>query len=357
MKEYKLKIEVLFVLCLFLTLFSFPLVLASEDSWVSKAPLPLSCWGIVALNDKIYAIAGSGDYDNVTYNNNSVFEYNPSLDTWIIKNAMPISRYSFVLAAYQNRIYVIGEPDGLNQVYDPITDTWENRTSMPTPRTQLEANVVDGKIYFIAGRTGGASSTVNLNEVYDPETDTWITKEPIPFPVVQYASAVVDKKIYVIGGQDEYESSLNLDVNQIYDTVTDTWTFGAPLPKIVWQADAGATTGQMAPKRIYVIGGLPEKDLIAVNWTQIYIPETNTWTNGEPIPTARFHLDVVVLNDILYVMRGSPFFNLNGVYNYENEQYTPLGYIPEFPSWTILLILIFSPLVIIYTKNRLRMKE
>ena len=357
MKEYKLKIEVLFVLCLFLTLFSFPLVLASEDSWVSKAPLPLSCWGIVALNDKIYAIAGSGNYNNETYSNNAVFEYDPDLDNWTLKDVMPIKRYSFALTAYQNRIYVIGEPDGLNQVYDPITDTWENRTSMPIPRTQLEANVVDGKIFLIAGRTGGASSTVNSNEVYDPETDTWTTKEPIPFPVVQYASAVVDKKIYVIGGQDEYESSLNLDVNQIYDTVTDTWTFGAPLPKIVWQADAGATTGQMAPKRIYVIGGLPQKDLIAVNWTQIYIPETNTWTNGEPIPTARFHLDVVVLNDILYVMRGSPFFNLNGVYNYENEQYTPLGYIPEFPSWTILLILIFSPLVIIYTKNRLRKKE
>jgi len=224
---------------------------------------------------------------------------------------------------------------------------------MPTPRTQLEANVVNGKIYLIAGRTGGADSTVGLNEVYDPETDTWKTKEPIPYPVVQYASAVVDDKIYVIGGQDEYEiPNPNLNVTQIYDTTTDKWNFGAPIPKVVWQTAAGATTGELAPKRIYVIGGLPEKELIAVNWTQIYNPETNTWTNGEPIPTARFQLDAAVLNDILYVMRGSPFFNLNGIYSYENEQYTPADYIPEFPSWAPLLIMLLAVLAVAVVYGR-----
>ena len=339
MKEYKLKIAVLFVLCLFLTSFSFPLVLAAEDSWVSKAPLPLPSWGIVTLNNRIYAIAGSGNYNNETYSNNAVFEYDPDLNNWTLKDVMPIKRYSFALVAYQNRIYVIGEPEGLNQVYDPITDSWENRTSMPTPRTQLEANVVDGKIYLIAGRIGGANRTVALNEVYDPETDSWTTKTSIPFPVVQYASAVVDKKIYVIGGQDEYElPNPNLNITQIYDTITDTWTFGAPLPYVVWQADAGATAGQMAPKRIYVMGGLPKGSLFGTDLNQMYDTENNTWSLGSPMPIARAGLHIAVVNDVLYVLGGVPYINVQATWTSENYQYTPIGYIPEFPSWTPFLI-------------------
>jgi parallel beta-helix repeat protein len=315
--------------CIVLPMFFVPVANAVEDSWQSKALMPLNSWGIVGVNGKIYAFGGSGEYYNVTYSNNAVLEYDPVLDIWTVKGVMPIKRSDFVLAAYQNKIYVMGGEGGLNQVYDPQIGTWENRTSVPTPRIQLEANVVDGKIYLIGGRTGGQKSTVALNEVYDPQTDTWTTKEPMQYPVVEYASAVVDNKIYVIGGQDEFHKELNLDVTQIYDTTTDKWSLGAPLPKVVWQATAGATTDEQAPKRIYVLGGLPEKSLFGTDWNQVYDTQTNTWTDGEPMPTARFSLGVAVLNDKLYVMRGEPYFNLNGVYCSENEQYTPVDYIPS----------------------------
>ncbi|PVX23056.1 MAG: hypothetical protein CW691_11750 [Candidatus Bathyarchaeum sp.] len=328
MKKFGSVIISSLVLVLVLSTFYVPVVSATEGSWKSNASTPLSSVGIVGVNGKIYAIGGSGEYDNVIYSNNAVFEYDPVLDTWDAKNVMPIKRSGFVLAVYQNKIYVIGGRDGLNQVYDPQTQTWENRTSMPTPRTQMEANVVDGKIYLIGGRTGGQMSTVALNEVYDPQTDTWTTKEPMRYPVVEYASAVVDNKIYVIGGQDEFHDELNLDVTQIYDTTTDTWSLGAPIPKVVWQATAAATTGEQAPKRIYVLGGLASASLFGTDWNQVYDPETDMWTVGEPMPTARFSLDAVVLNDKLYVMHGFPFFNLNGVYCHENEQYTPVGYVP-----------------------------
>jgi hypothetical protein len=234
--------------------------------------------------------------------------------------------YGSALAVYQNKIYVIGEDNGITQVYDPATDTWENKTSMPTPRTQLEANVVNGKIYLIGGRTGGQYSTVGLNEVYDPETDSWTTKAPIPYPVVEYASAVVDGKIYVIGGQDEFHDPMNLDLTQIYDPETDTWSFGSAIPNVVWKAAAGATTGLMAPKRIYAIGGMPDKSLIGTDLNQVYNPENDSWTVGASMPTARFQLHVAVVNYKLYVIGGAPYFNLQGIGSRENEQYTPIGY-------------------------------
>lgn len=326
------------VFAVFLAISAFQVFLvraANADSWTAKEPMPMACRGIAAVNDKIYLIACSGDYANVSYKDDGILEYDPLRDLWSVKKPMPKARGGFVTAVYQNRIYVIGA-DGINQVYDPATDTWETKTSMPTPRTQLTANVVNGKIYLIGGRTGGQYTTTALNEVYDVATDSWTTKAPIPNPVVQYASAVVDDKIYIIGGQNEFTYPSNLGLVQIYDPATDTWSFGAPMPKVVWQAAAGATTGVMVPKRIYVIGGLPATSLVidgrlygslfGTPINQVYNPENDSWTIGASMPTARYGLRVAVVNDMIYAMGGSPFFNLQGIWCPEIEQYTPIGY-------------------------------
>ena len=287
-----------------------PVSAPTEDSWTAKAPVPGPIGGVAAANGKIYAFAR-----NVTY------EYNPITNIWTTKNPLPSNKIGPVLAVYQNKIYVIGEG-----VYDPATDTWETKTPMPTSRHSLAANVVNGKIYLIGGRTGGQYTTSALNEVYDIATDSWTTKAPIPYPVVAYASAVVDNKIYIIGGQDEFTYPMNLALVQIYDPATDTWSFGAPMPTIVTNAAAGATTGVWAPKRIYVIGGMPDKSLDGTKINQVYNPENDSWTAGASMPTARFQLHVTVVNDKLYAMGGAPYFNLQGIGSRENEQYTPIGY-------------------------------
>jgi N-acetylneuraminic acid mutarotase len=290
-------IRLLILFSLLVALSNIATVWAAENSWVLKEPMPIGSSGIAVVNDKVYSIGS-------TTNN----EYDPVTDSWTARNPMPTSQYSFGIAAYQNKIYVIGgrsnnTETGLNQVYDPATDSWETRASMLTPRSQLEAKVVNDKIYLIGGRTGGQYSTVALNEVYDPETDTW--------------------------------------------------SFGTPIPNIVWQAAAGATTGEMAPKRIYVMGGLPEKSLFGTDLNQIYDPATDTWILGTPMPVARAGLHVAVVNDVLYVMGGAPYFNLQGTWAPENYQYTPIEYIPEFRSWIILPLFLTATLFAIITKKRL----
>jgi len=201
----------------------------------------------------------------------------------------------------------------------------------------------------IGGRTRGQYTTVALNEIYDPETDTWTTKEPIPYPVVIYASAVVDNKIYVIGGQDEFHESLNLNFTQIYDPETDTWSQGAQTPVAIWQATAGATTGTMAPKRIYVLGGEGGfADPLDQNY--IYDPETDDWTTGTPIPTARLSPAVGVVDDLIYVIGGGVGWLKTTA---TVEQYTPAGYIPEFPSWIILPLFLTVTLVVAIYRRKL----
>jgi N-acetylneuraminic acid mutarotase len=276
------------------------------------------------VNGKIYVIGGSANY-----------EYDPVTDNWTAKKPMPTPRQYFGIAVYESKIYTIGGCNlinensvfySINEVYDPATDMWENKQPMPTARGRLEANVVDGRIYMMGGRTGDQKTTVPLNEVYDVASDSWTTKEPIPYPVVAYASAVIDGKIYILGGQDEYlPATLNVDYNQIYNTRTDSWSQGAPLPTTVLNAAAGATQGMLVPKRIYLIGGEGDKSMAGTSINQIYNPENNTWKNGASMPTARGWLTVAVLDDTLYAIGGSPGLTLPFLTN--NEQYLPAGYV------------------------------
>ena len=116
------------------------------------------------------------------------------------------------------------------------------------------------------------------------------------------------------------------------------WSSGAPIPAIVGSASAGATTGVSAPKRIYVIGGVHFYyfDFFeTADFTQVYDPESDVWSTGSPMPTARAGLRVAVVDDVLYAIGGSSVlgsgtvkYPISGEPYRTNEQYTPEGYTP-----------------------------
>jgi hypothetical protein len=129
-----------------------------------------------------------------------------------------------------------------------------------------------------------------------------------------------------------------VDFNQIYDIETDSWSLGNPVP-VSNGANAVATSGLLAPKRIYVIGG---------GLNQVYDPANDSWVNATPMPSANRlenfdDVNLAVLNDQIYAM-GGVFAENESRYS-TNYQYTPLGYIPEFPSWTPLLIMLVAVVV------------
>jgi len=355
MNKNTLALVVLVNVSFFLSILLIPLVIATEDSWMTMEPMPTarSGFGVAVVDGKIYAIGGT----NGSYLNTNEM-YDPTTNTWTTKKAMPTARTGHAIAVYQNKIYVIGgiigESDpvtsgytGVNEVYDPSTDTWETMEPMPTARGDLCGNAVNEEIYLIEGRKHGEVfpfyQNPAVNEVYNPSNDSWSTKTPIPTSTFVYASGVVDNKIYVMGGFSRGY------LNQIYNPGTDTWSYGKEIPIAVFSAAGDATTGELAPKRIYVLGGNLGSN-IASDLTQVYDPETDTWTAGTPMPTPRWSLGVAVVNDELYAIGGKTEEGDN--YSAVNEKYTPAEYIPEFPSWIIMpLFMIVAVVVIIYRKK------
>lgn len=320
-------------------------------SWTTLEPMPTARtgFGVAVIDGKIYAIGG---YNGNYLRTNEI--YDTETDTWTTKKPMPTPRSGGAVAVYQNKIYMFGGTIGLpsippnfsgaNEVYDPLTDTWENKTELPKPRAGFRANVVNDQIYLISGLDNPFLPLSISDEtlVYFPSNDSWTTKAPIPTPARSYASAVVDKKIYILGGSDP---SLNIMYNltQIYDTETDTWSYGASIPTTLILAAAGATTGEMASTRIYVLGGCTSLDYEAVNLNYVYDPVEDVWSMGTSMPTPRYSLGVAVINDTLYAIGGRPDTdNFLAV----NEKYLPSGYIPEFPSWIPLMIALVAVVAI-----------
>jgi len=360
------------VLLLVLAFLSSPLLVsiayAAEDSWVSKASMQQARGrlGVAVVNGKIYAIGGDKGYYFGTAPNNYVYmgrhqfvgtneEYDPILDKWTFKTPMPTPRYHFATAVYQNKIYCIGGyasdgETGVNEVYDPATDTWETKSPMPTPRLRLDASVVDGKIYLIGGHAVDNDYTLNLSEIYDPLTDSWTTQivSP-PYNFSNEASAVIDNKIYFLGKESTPLSPYVEALIQIYNPETDSWSVGGPAPVYTSSAVVVATTGVFAPKRIHVL----DEDA-----HHVYDPANDNWTVGVPMPTSRGYAGIAIVNDTIFVVGGvnlPPDNILIGEMSSSaaNEQYTPVGYIPEFPSWTILPLLLVATLVAIICKKRL----
>jgi N-acetylneuraminic acid mutarotase len=324
----------------------------NDGSWTTLAPLPMetSAKGVaLALNEKIYYM-----------NSNMTLCYDPKTNNWTKLSPPPIPKGG-VYAACQNKIYVLGGSAGVpTRVYDPATDTWEIRASTHETRGIVHANVVDGKIYVMGGQYLGFITLlypVSSNYVYDPETDTWSQMADIPVGVGGYASAVVDGKIYIISGGMDFPHHPYTNLVQIFDPATNHWTNGTSIPTFVYNARACVITEPSGEKRIHVIGGqlryswqvIPDID--GVDLHQVYDPETDTWTNATTMPTPRTGLGLATINNEIYAIGGEH----NGTLILANEKYNPSdpsGYIPEFPTWIVLPLVLVVTLFSVVVKRK-----
>ncbi len=329
---------------------------AAGNTWSEKSPMltARSALGVGVVNDKIYAIGGStvqtmetsyisGEITGITE------EYTPSTDKWITKATMPTARAYFATAVYQNKIYCFGgytsfshisgateNLTGINEVYYPLIDRWTTLSPMPVAAANLEANVVNGKIYLFCKGTN-----FGVNQIYDPQTDSWATMGPIPEASFLIGSTVVNGKIYTLVGYNGNHFNSRME---IYDPTTGNWSFGV-LGSISVLSILTATTGAMAPKRIYALSGWATMATYPdgtgsqpmgepENSTQIYDPKNDAWTLGTPKHSESEFFGVGVVNDRLYVIGGIieryPITFGWNLYNdsptAKNEVYTPAGY-------------------------------
>src|SRR6185369_13904749 len=163
---------------------------------------------------------------------------------------------------------------------------------------------IDGKLYvqgFDQDAFGNQSSFVPRLSVYDPASNSWTTGAS-PHVIRAFASAAaINGKMYVVGGCVMSDCRIGVtNVLEIYDPVTNTWSNGAPMPTARFGTAAGVIGG-----KLYVTAGtLACPPCSTTSATEIYDPVTNTWTTGAPIPVTRELAASGVVDGLLYVIGG-----------------------------------------------------
>jgi hypothetical protein len=108
------------------------------------------------------------------------------------------------------------------------------------------------------------------------------------------------------------------------------WRSRAGLPAAESYATAETTSGITAPKQVYVLGGFDQGSYS--NVVHVYDSESDAWSSGASMLTARGYLGLAVVDDVLYSIGGFDGENWLDV----NEQYLPFGYGTVPPEVRIL---------------------
>jgi RNA polymerase sigma factor (sigma-70 family) len=280
---------------------------AEGGTWTKKADMQTAKYGLgaSAVNNKIYTIGGESWHPDLSYS--AVDEYDPETDKWISKADMPAARSFLSSVVLNGKIYAIGgaRPHNIGapavEEYDPEKNSWAKKSDMPTARLALSTCIVNGKIYAIGGTTelfGGPF--LQSVEEYDPIKDIWTKKEDIPTARSGLATSVVNGKIYAIGGTNQragFNDCVGLSTVEEYDPAKDKWAKKSDMPTARW----GLSTIVLNDK-IYSISGANRWP--ATPTVEIYDPITDTWTKGTDIPTVRALFGASIVDGKIYVFGG-----------------------------------------------------
>lgn len=193
---------------------------------------------------------------------------------------------------------------------------WTKLAPFPAPAQEIGGTVVDDKVYIMGGLPAGNNSTPKgIVWEYNSTTDKWTQKKPMPLPAHHIAVVGYHSKIYVFGGGAQLQPGgpnwVPINNAWEYDPANDSWKPLAPMPTARGAAVAAEVGG-----KIYVIGGAsvhPGAKLVGINATvphralgtnEAYDPATNTWQTRSPMPTARNHAAIGVVNGKIYVLGG-----------------------------------------------------
>jgi hypothetical protein len=318
---------------------------------------PLMNWPIVAIHlfqladGNVLALDGWQQPE-------PTYEWNPSTQAFTSTTA-PDSNFCSGMAQLPNgEVMTVGGYGGLStgqigivdtSIFNPATGTWTRMANMHDPRWYPDVTeLADGDYVAISGNSTNASTWADTPEVYDPTANTWtllpkvstsqIHEEEYPFSYL-----IPNGEVFTIGPSEDVSYELNV--------ANETWTsvggssgitngssvmyrpgkilYSGGAPSVISTTNASAETSiidltaatpkwqKVAPMhnaRIYhtltmlangevlAIGGEPTSDQEIVTSgvlpTEIWNPETETWTAAAPIAAARnYHSTAMLMPD------------------------------------------------------------
>lgn len=207
--------------------------------------------------------------------------YNPATNTWAATAPFAVARYSHGAIAVgpgDTRVLVFGGVDvnGLAiasaQLYDSASNTWSAVPPMATPRfIPTAVRLPDGRILVAGGKTLGNLSLA-VSEIYDPTTNSWSATAPMHFSRYWHTGTLLQNgKVLVAAGtvQNDPVTGGAVSISELYDPQSGTWTDKASIG-----TERPQPTAELLPNGgvLLVSGNIPE-----IKTAELYDPATDVW--------------------------------------------------------------------------------
>lgn len=248
-----------------------------KTSWtkMSDMPNPRTFASAALLGDGRILVTGGGNAVmelGLSQAPTTIAEaYDPQAGAWQSLAHMNVATFNHAHVSLQDgRVLAIGGTldDFTNgpgtarvEIYDPQADTWELAAEMNIPRARPRAiTLPDGRI-LIAGTSQFpyANTQVALSsEVFDPETGIWTLTSPMTEPRTNHTLTLLpDGTVLAAGGNDPRETMhFPLASTEIFDPDTNTWTAGPDLE----HARSEHTATLMPDGTVLFIGGVMQQE-------------------------------------------------------------------------------------------------
>ncbi len=178
-------------------------------------------------------------------------------------------------------------------IYNMETDAFELTGQLAHGRGGHDAVELPGGRVMIAGGTDGNFTFFDSSEIYDPETSLWSmpdSKISTGRSLGRLIRLQNGEVLYIGGSRYEDSWTTRKDVDK-FDPQTNTWSQHEPMLQKRQQFNVAA----LPDGRIIVIGGVSVQDNAIWRTTEIYDPVTSEWTSGPMLNEARANAELVTM--------------------------------------------------------------
>ncbi len=196
----------------------------------------------------------------------------------------------------------VGNFEESAELLDPEAVEWHFTGAMADKRQSPAMVELDDGRVLVAGGLGQQKETVLTAEIWDPATGVWENTASMSLSRSGMGAVrLLDGRVIVVGGKtDDKFLVATLNQSEIYDPDTGTWSEAAPMS----EKRINHTVTLLADGRVLVIGGGKEDGPYSKT-VEIYDPASDTWITVSPMKLSRaFHAATTLADGSILITGG-----------------------------------------------------
>ena len=238
---------------------------------------------------------------------------------WRARMPLPIPRTEMAWAvAYRNRVHLVGGyaeqrvDKPYHHAYDAATDRWEELPQLPRGANHVGVATLGDRLYAFGGFL--EQNRTPHDESFAFDGTQWNRIRRLPEACGAMSCIALGNRVHLIGGAIGSDWRRSIDWHLVYDPASDRYERRQPMP--VARDHTGIVVVNNA---IHIIGGRVDSFHTNSHLHHSYDAQTDRWTFRTPLPTARSGHGCVLYRGRVFVMGGE---GSNRVFG-QNEAWDP----------------------------------